>query len=442
MSATRLGYIPKGYPRVSETFISNEIRELERLGFAIEIFALKRPEGSERHPSIDEVRAPLVYLPEKILRSLPRLLWVHAGVCRRQPRRYGRALAWTLRRSVTQRSTTTLRRFFQAGYLVGTVLRGRLLPHYHAHFCHGPATVAMFVKWLTGSPFSFTAHAKDLYLTPPALLREKMREADFVVTCTAANHDYLQRVGGDVTNVHRIYHGTDLSLFRAAGERATSDPPLLLSVGRLVDKKGFDTLLRACALLRDRAVPYRCVIHGDGPSRPALEELRQRLGLEDRVQFPGSILQPELVGVYARATAFVLACRILDDGDRDGLPNVLVEAMAMGLPVVSTSVSGIPELVVHDENGLLVPPQDPTALAAALQRLLGDRALQRRLGDRGRRTVHENFDLACTTQSLAQLFRSSLAARTSTRRVAEVAPAATGRAAAATPAGMAPWSAP
>lgn len=403
-----IGYVPKGYPRVSETFVINEIRELERLGLSIEIFPLKRPVDGSPHPSALEVQAPLVYLPEKILLSLPRLLWVHARVSLRSPRRYGRTLGWTLRRCLLKRSTTTLRRFFQAGYLVGNVLRERNIPHLHAHFCHGPATVTMFVKWLTGIPFSFTAHAKDLYLTPPDLLREKMREAKFVVTCTEANRAYMQQIGGDGTVVHRIYHGTDLTLFRNRRHRVPGNPPRLLTVGRLVEKKGFPTLLRACALLRDRGIAFRCEIYGEGPQRRNLEELQRDLKLQECVRLHGEILQPDLAMAYDEADLFVLPCQILEDGDRDGLPNVLVEAMAMGLPVVSTRVSGIPELVSEGLNGFLVQPRDPVALADALERLLQDPELRHRFGQAGRSRVLESYDLKRNTRALARLFRACL----------------------------------
>jgi glycosyltransferase involved in cell wall biosynthesis len=414
-----VGYLPKGFPRISETFITNEVLHLERLGLEIRMFPLKRPEGDARQANVSEVRAPVQYLPEKILLALPRLALVHAALCARRPRAYAKTLGYTLSRCVRQRSTSTLRRFFQAGWLVGRALRGQRIAHFHAHFCHGPATVAMFTKWLTGIPYSFTAHAKDLYLTERDILRDKMREAEFVVTCTTANQHYLEELGGDLVPVHRIYHGLDLERFvRSGGAPDQIVPlaafadggrvPVLLSVGRLVDKKGFDTLLRACALLRDRGQRFRCLIYGDGPKRAELEALIRDLALGDVVSMPGAILQDELVDVYRQATVFALPCQVLDNGDRDGLPNVIVEAMAMEVPVVSTAVSGVPELVESGVNGLLVKPRAVGELADAIEILLRDPALRRRMARAGRERVVAEFEVGHNTRRLLALFHQAL----------------------------------
>lgn len=417
---TTVGYLPKGYPRISETFILNEILTLENLGLEMRIYPLKRPEGHGRQSTAARVQAPVRYLPEKILLSLPLLLPVHLWVFVTRPRRYARTLGWTLSRCLRQRSTSTLRRFFQAGWLVGWTLRRTPIRHFHAHFCHGPATVALFVKWLTGTPYSFTAHAKDLYLTEKDLLREKMREAEFVVTCTSHNRDYLEEVGGDVVPVHRIYHGLDLSRFkRPAREQIVpiatwSDGarlPIVLSVGRLVEKKGFDTLLRACAILRDQGIRFRCYIYGDGEKRGALEEMVRGLGLQGIVELPGAILQDDLVEIYRQAEVFALPCQVLENGDRDGLPNVLVEAMAMEVPVVSTDVSGVPELVEHGVNGFLVPPRAPQELAERIRTLLEDPALRRRMAQEGRRRVLSEFDLEYNTRRLLALFQTTMGLR-------------------------------
>jgi glycosyltransferase involved in cell wall biosynthesis len=415
-----VGYLPKGFPRISETFVTNEILELERLGLQIRIFPLKRPDGGARQANVDNVRAPVQYLPERIVLALPLLLPVHIALCARRPAPYLRALRYTLSRCLRQRSTSTLRRFMQAGWLVGWTLRGTSVRHFHAHFCHGPATVAMFVKWMTGTPFSFTAHAKDLYLTEREILRDKMDEAAFVVTCTGANERYLNEVGGGLAPIHRIYHGLEVARF-TRGDRDHIVPlvawsegsrvPVVLSVGRLVEKKGFDTLVRACGMLRDRGLKLRCTIYGDGPQRAALEELVRSLDLQEQVSFPGAILQDELIEVYRSATLFALPCQVLDNGDRDGLPNVLVEAMAMELPVVSTDVSGVPELVEHGTNGMLVPPRAPEPLADAIETLLRDPALRRRFAQEGRRKVEAEFDVARNTRRLLALFHEGLGLR-------------------------------
>jgi len=358
------------------------------------------------------------YLPERIVLNLPLLIPVHVALAARRPRAYARTLSYTLSRCFRQRSTSTLRRFFQAGFLIGWTLRKTpRIQHFHAHFCHGPATVAMFVKWLTGATFSFTAHAKDLYLTEAEILRDKMREAEFVLTCTAHNRDYLEKLGGNLTRVHLVYHGLDLSRFlRGSTDQIVplasyadgARVPLVLSVGRLVEKKGFDTLIRACALLRDRGVRFRCLIYGDGEQRAALEELVAALGLGGSVELPGAVLQDDLVEIYRQSTLFALPCQILDNGDRDGLPNVLVEAMAMEIPVVSTDVSGIPELVEDGHNGFLIPPRSPEALADRMQTLLADGDLRREFAAAGRARVLSEFSLEANTRRILQLFNATL----------------------------------
>ena len=278
----------------------------------------------------------------------------------------------------------------------------------------------MFLKWLTGTPYSFTAHAKDIYLTEPDILRDKMREAEFVVTCTGFNKRYLEGVGGDVVPVHLIYHGLDLARFtRGPHEQivplaAYSDHgrlPLVLAVGRLVQKKGFDTLIRACALLRDRGLRFRCLIYGEGEQRPVLAALIESLDMGGFVRLPGSVLQEELVEIYRQTTVFALPCQVLDNGDRDGLPNVIVEAMAMEVPVVSTEISGVPELVEDGVNGFLVPSRDPQALADRIETLLRDPALRARFAQQGRRKVHEAFDVRRNTRRILALFQQSMGLR-------------------------------
>lgn len=409
-----VGYIPKGFPRISETFVSNEILELERLGMDIRLFPLFKPGETGVQPSARAVRAPLRYVPQHVLRALHRVIPAHVALACKRPRAYWRALRCTALRCVRRRSVASLRRFAQAGFLVQRLLQDQQIGHFHAHFCHGPATVALMVKWLTGATFSFTAHAKDLYTSAPDALREKMREAEFVLTCTDANHRYLNNVGGDVASVHRVYHGIDLERFLPApgngvstAVRANSkDAPVILSVGRLVEKKGHDVLIRACAVLRDRGVRFRCVIYGEGPFRGRLEAIRSSLGLDELVELPGRILQDDLVACYAQADVFALGCQVLTNGDRDGLPNVLIEALAMQVPVVSTSISGVPELIEDNVHGLLVPQRSPEALANAIATLLADPAMRHRLGRNGRERVVRDFDMRRNTRHVLELFES------------------------------------
>jgi glycosyltransferase involved in cell wall biosynthesis len=249
-----------------------------------------------------------------------------------------------------------------------------------------------------------TAHAKDLYTTLPRNVRIRSQAARFVVTCTQFNAAYLAGILGEAHRVpiHVLYHGTDLQRF--SPDRSAVEPRRILSVGRLVPKKGFPDLVRALALLRARGVPIRTDIYGGGPLREELEALGRQLGLDGELAFHGARLQDEIVAAYRRAAVFALAPVVTDDGDRDGIPNVLVEAMASGVPVVATRISGIPELITDGVDGLLVPDHDPAALAEAVERVLRDPELADRLGQAGRRRVAPHFDLARNTRRLRALF--------------------------------------
>ncbi len=264
----------------------------------------------------------------------------------------------------------------------------------------------MLASVMTGIPFSFSAHAKDIYTAKPRALREKIRAATFVATCTRANQDYLRRMADPDrrARIHLSYHGTNITKFQPSEATPKDDPPLILSAGRLVPKKGLPYLLRACGVLARSSREFRCVIVGEGPERGALEHEAARLGLGDLVSFRGRASQEELLGLYRRAAIFALPCTVLADGDRDGIPNVLMEAMAVELPVVSTAISGIPELIRSGHDGVLVPERDVDGLAGALERLLADATLRRRLGENARATVLEKFNSAANARSLAELF--------------------------------------
>jgi glycosyltransferase involved in cell wall biosynthesis len=274
----------------------------------------------------------------------------------------------------------------------------------------------MFVSRLTGIPYSFTAHAKDIYHQEVNLdsLRSKIRSARFVVTVSAFNRAYLKSLMSDWPDapgdVRRLYNGIDLAAFRP-DPAVQREAGLILSVGRLVEKKGLDDLVRACGLLRDRGLPFRCEIIGKGPLKDELNHLIADLHLENRVQLVGAMPQDEVVQAYRRAAIFALPCIIAQDGNRDGLPTVLLEAMATGLPVVSTDVTGVPEIVDAEVNGLIVPQSDPTALADALARLLQNPELREQLALAARRKVEQAFDVRANVAVLHRWFAEPVAPR-------------------------------
>jgi len=406
-----LGMVLKGYPRISETFISNEILLLEQLGFAVHIFSMRRGRESFTHESVARIRAGVDYLPETFLRNIHRLLYHNLCLAMRRPRRYAAGVAVARRRFRRTRNPASLRHFLQAGYLVQRCLPGSGVVHLHAHFAHSPASVALYASVLSGRPFSFTAHAKDIYTSDAAQLREKMALARFVVTCTEYNRRHLMALAGGLrTPIHRIYHGIDTRLFANGGDfRSTASPPYhVLSVARLTEKKGIATVLRAVKQLQERGVRLTYTLIGDGQERAKILELVRQLGLDAVCRWLGTQPHAVVLEHYRRADLFVLGCEVAADGDRDGIPNVLFESMAMGVPVVTTEVSAIPELVESGRTGLLVPPGRPEALADAMLRMLADAGLRQRVIPAARERVLHDFDNRALVGRLAETYRTAL----------------------------------
>lgn len=405
----RVAYILKRYPRLSETFILNEIRAMEQLGEALEIFSLLPPEPPPHHPTVALVRARVTHLPPTWSAWLKGLARGHGAALAAAPKAYLRTALYALGISVRSRQPFSVwRHFLRAGFLV-TEARRHGVTHIHAHFANAPTAVAHMLSAMTGLSFSFTTHAKDLYLTPPIRIIGRVRAARFVTTCTRYNVDYLRDMLSpeDHAKVNLVYHGIDLSRFRyrvpTYAFATDARPALLLCVARLVPKKGLDDLIAACAALSAQGIGFRCRIVGAGPLRDELAAAISAHGLADMVTLDGAMTHDTLIDLFSEADLFALAPRITDDGDRDGIPNVIVEAMATGVPVVSTEVSGIPELVEHERTGLLVPPNDPVALAAAIARLLGDAALGKRLAGAARARLDRCFDCWQNTRSLRRL---------------------------------------
>ena len=424
-----VAYILKGYPRLSETFITSEIYRLEQLGLKLRLAVIKPGDTVAAEGIFNRINARPHYLPQTSSLSQTSLrswLGLHLrdfqpairSVCKRRPSGFMHAASLAFAQAVRARRTFLspprklyVKEFLQAVWISNLLLDAGDVRHLHAHFCHGATTVAWLVSIITGLPFSFTAHAKDIYcesLNPSGLLRRKMRAARFVVTCTEANRQYLRDVE-PTANVRCIYHGLNAEfagLLANSVDTLAKTPKLrALGVGRLVPKKGFDVLVAACAILQRRGFSFETVIVGEHGEHE--DELRRQIaahGLQDHIRFTGPMDQAHLYREYQHADVFCLPCRVLDNGDRDGLPNVIMEAMACGLPVITTPVSGIPEIIHDGHNGTLVPPDDADALANAIQRLSSDAMLARNLGRAGRMTVLEHFDGNKTAIELAQLF--------------------------------------
>ncbi len=401
----RVAFVLKGYPRLSETFIAQEIAALERLGLPILIVSLRHPTDSQVHPIHAEIKAPVVYLPEYLYNDPLRVLRAWWRV-RRLPG-YGAARGQWLRDWWRDRSANRGRRFGQALVLAAELPAD--VVRLHAHFLHTPASVTRYAAMVRGLPWSGSAHAKDIWTSPQWELREKLASCDWQVTCTATNRDYLATLA-PVGRVELVYHGLDLQRFAPdPGERAArdgtalDDPVVLMSVGRLVEKKGTDILLQALALLPPD-LHWRLDHVGGGPLRKTLQAQARSLGLSERIQWRGALAQQQVIALYRNADLFALASRIAGDGDRDGLPNVLMEAQSQGVACVATDVSAIHELIVDGQSGLLVPPQDAQALARALESLIRDPQRRLALGTAGRMRVNAAFGLSSNIARLARKF--------------------------------------
>jgi glycosyltransferase involved in cell wall biosynthesis len=403
-------FLLKGYPRLSETFIAQEMHALEQLGLPLRIVSLRFPTDKHVHPIHREIRAPVSYLPEYLHQEPGRVLrgWWRA---RRLP---GYRQAWTvwlrdLRRDFTR---NRVRRFGQACVLAAEIATGRHgdVRRLHAHFLHTPAAVAYYCSLMTRIPWSCSAHAKDIWTTPDWEKREKLAAVDWLVTCTASGHRHLQHLAGAAAKkVALVYHGLDFTRFPAPTARhAEAGTPLtILSVGRAVPKKGYPDLLLALSQL-PAAIDWRFRHIGGGPELAGLKDLAGQLGIADRISWQGALPQDQVLDAYRAADLFVLASRITADGDRDGLPNVLMEAQSQCVAVIATDISGVPELIRQGETGLLVPSEDPAALAKAMADLLTDPARRQALAQAGFARVHRDFTMQVGIADLAQRFAVDL----------------------------------
>jgi glycosyltransferase involved in cell wall biosynthesis len=405
-SAVRVAYVVRSWPRLSQTFILNEILNLERIGVSISIFAMARADEPVVQAQVADVAASVHHLEDPSHRRAG----FHLRLAAASPWRYLSTLAFAL----TQRQllggytkSSALEAFDGAVFIADRVrAQRRVSPfsHIHAHFAHDPALIGLLAHRLTGLPFSFTAHARDLYQIPDIALLGRAREAAAVVTCCQTNAEHIVGVIGETgPPVELIYHGVDLATFRPAPGGHRNGVPLIVSVGRLVEKKGFDDLLHACALLVAESRKFKCEIYGDGPRLGELEALRDQLGLAGTVSFRGPVRQAELLPIYQNADVFALTPRVIEDGDRDGVPNVLFEAMACGIPIVSTDVSGISEVVANGTDGLLAPAHDTGAIASCLAELLDSSERRRRLGEAAAGAA-VRFDSRAAGLRLAELF--------------------------------------
>jgi glycosyltransferase involved in cell wall biosynthesis len=409
-----VAFVLKGYPRLSETFIAQEIAALEARGLDLRIVSLRHPTDRARHPVHEQIRAPVLYLPE-YLKDAPRRVLAGWRIARKLPGYAAARRAW-LADLARDPTPNRIRRFGQALALAAELAPeiGRL----HAHFLHTPASVARYAALMRGLPWSVSAHAKDIWTTPAWEKREKLASAEWAVTCTASGQRHLAALAPSPGTVRLSYHGTDLDRFprrtpalskdaeAAAKPRDGSDPGspvVILSVGRAVAKKGYGDLLAALARLPP-GLAWRLIHLGGGALAARLKRQAAELGLADRIEWRGAQPQPEVLRAYREADLFVLAAKIDRDGDRDGLPNVLMEAQSQRLACVSTNLPGIAELIEDGRTGLLVAPGEPHELADALAALIRDPSRRECLAAAGEARVRSQFAMQAGIAQLATLF--------------------------------------
>ncbi|UCD75513.1 MAG: glycosyltransferase [Phycisphaerales bacterium] len=390
----RIGYVVKRYPRLSETFIVTEILAHEAAGLQLDIFALRSPVDGRFHEALGRVRAHVTYLPHERIKLAE--FWTALAEAKHDFQDL-----WTIIDEAEPEEAATV---YQA-VLLAREVRTRNLTHLHAHFGSVATSVARLTSRLTGVPYTFTAHAKDIFheSVNEEDMRRKLQDAAAVITVSDFNLAYLRTAfGEDASRVHRIYNGLDLEEFGFAPP--IDRLPIVLAVGRLVEKKGFADLIEACAILAQHGCDFRCEIIGDGELAEPLREQIEQSGLTEHVRLLGPRPRGQVIARIRQAAVMVVPSVIAADGNRDGLPTVLLEAMALGTPCIATDVTGIPEIVRDGETGLIVPQHAPQALADRMEALLADPSSAESLAANARKLIERDFDIHRNTAAMRQFF--------------------------------------
>ncbi len=400
----------RAWPRLSETFIAQELLELERRGLNMRIYALRKMGANEAHPIHLQLKSPVIYLGKSLWRNPWQFLlaWLLSY------RNRGSAKArWMLRRQLefdrreSYHPSADRRKNFRRGFLLASRLP-RNTSLIYAHFLHDPASVARYAAVMRGFEWSFSAHAKGIWTLPQEEVREKVQSARWGLTCTDFHRRRLAQLGGDWDKISCIYHGLDLQRFPDYGDRSLGpagdspdQPVVILSAARAIPKKGLDTLLNALSLLPED-LNWRWRLVGSGEARQALALEAGSLGLSDRIDWVAPLKHHELLEEYRSADIFALPCRVAANGDRDGIPNVLMEAMSQRLPVLSTWLPSIRELV--SDGGTLVSPNDISSLSEELETLIRNPWRRLKLGESGRRLIEERFSFNRHIEALVGKF--------------------------------------
>jgi colanic acid/amylovoran biosynthesis glycosyltransferase len=398
-------YIVEKFPSPTEYFILNEILALEKRDFNIYILALKKPKTDTRVSGSDHLKASIIYLPEYFsARLLPAIFF-----------KYYKENKRILTDSLCDHSLgiktifKNIRYLAIAQYFVKKIRKIDIC-HIHAHFAFYTTDVAYFVSKILKLKYSFTAHAQDIFLNKKNILK-KIESASFVITCTKYNQTFLNQLTESkyLSKIHCVYHGVgvnDKHIISQHSEIFNDNKIHILSVSRLVEKKGIIYLLQAIEILINKGIKVNCTIIGDGPLKKELIKFSFRKGLSNYVEFKGTKTREEVFNYLPFADIFILPCIVAANGDRDGLPNVLIEAMIMGIPVITTNISAIPELIENEVTGLLVPEKNEAAIVDAVLKLYGDSVLYSKIVNKGKEVVMKNFNNQYSTNKMEKLFLS------------------------------------
>ncbi len=427
-----IGYIVRTFGRNPENFITNEIYMLESLGAKLSIFSINRLRNPPAEGIFSRIRSSITYLPNaeqmendsyliSLYLSFIAYAKAHLWLLSASPLTYVSTLfeaihfCFRYAPSRTSPRKIFLRDFIRAGYVAAQVVKQGNIKHLHAHFAHNATTIAMFASRLSGVPYSFAAHAQDTFVdevNPGDLLQIKTDRARFVVASTEGNYRHLESISEEETPLHLLYQGLDPSYFMRTGElpqRPVQSKPLIVSVGQMVDKNGYEYLIKACHLLREQGKHFKCLIVGPQEDNfHRLKRMIQEMRLEGTVSLRPSMQPQQMRELYSQATLFALPCLVGENGERDGIPMPMIEAMAMRVPVVSTYTSGITELIQSGIDGKLVPSKDEVRLAEAIGELLDNPKLRQRLAEAARARVVRHFDATRNIGYLKNLFIESL----------------------------------
>jgi colanic acid/amylovoran biosynthesis glycosyltransferase len=380
------------------TFVLREVRELRRMGFEVVLGQL-RPLYKQMSANGFEELVSLVVRP---LLWPPTILFAIAYFSFRRPRQLWGYLSLIFLGEAQFKNIAKMLYILLVAVAFSYRCRGYESVHVRGHFLHTEALAAHFVSGLLQAPYSITVHTVVVHF-PPKVVDEVVRRASFVVADTLQVQQFLERLGVPSEHIRLIRNGLPLDDLKFRADRQRTDPPILLAAGYLVPKKGFDVLLSACGILLRRGIQFRCVIVGDGAERAKLEGLLRELGLQREVEMVGDVAFAELKEWYYRATIFIMPSVRLSDGATDGLPTVVIESLACGTPVIGTTTAAIPEVILHGKTGLLVPPNEPSAMADQILTLLSQEGLRSSLAHEGRRLIEKNFNVLRNSETLARL---------------------------------------